>query len=150
MAQHCRQGRPGAGQGELPMSFVMEGMALDDPFRAVIEEKVPAVLEHGRVRPTQIRVAFTDENGPKGGVAIRCALTVELPRRPPTHASAVAENRRLALDGALEALDRLLVRERQRRRELARRPKKYFVAEQGHQPDGEAALPPPRRRRRSA
>jgi ribosome-associated translation inhibitor RaiA len=132
------------------MSFVMEGLAQDDPLRAVIEEKVPAVIGHGRVRPTQVRVAFTDENGPKGGIAVRCALTVEVPRRPAAHTSAVAETRRLALDGAVEALDRLLVRTRQRRRALARRPKKYFIAEQGHRTEGAAELPPPRRRRRSA
>jgi ribosome-associated translation inhibitor RaiA len=132
------------------MSLVMEGLALDDPLRAVIADRITAVMEHGRFRPTQIRVAFTDDNGPKGGIATRCALTVELPRRPAVHAGAVAENRRLALDGALAALDRTMVRERQRRRELARRPKKYFVADQGLRPDGEAGLPPARRRRRSA
>jgi ribosome-associated translation inhibitor RaiA len=77
-------------------------------------------------------------------------VTLELPRRPALHASAVADNPRLALDGALEALERELVSERKRRRDLARRPKKYFVAQQGFLPDGEAALPPARRRRRSA
>jgi ribosome-associated translation inhibitor RaiA len=134
----------------MPMSLVMEGLALDDPLRAVIAERVTTTMERGRLHPTQVRIAFTDDNGPKGGVATRCALTVELPRRPAAHASAVAENRRLALDRALAALDRALVRERQRRRELARRPKKYFVADQGLRPDGEAGLPPARRRRRSA
>jgi ribosome-associated translation inhibitor RaiA len=132
------------------MSIVMEGIALDDPFRAVIEQKLAAVMRRGRLRATGVRVAITDENGPKGGVDIHCAVTVEIPRRPATHASAVAENARLALDGAIEALEREIGRERDRRRDLARRPKKYFVAHEGLRADGEAALPPLRRRRRSA
>jgi ribosome-associated translation inhibitor RaiA len=132
------------------MSLVMEGIALDDPLRAVIEEKLGVTLRRGRGRPTSIRVAFTDENGPKGGADIRCAVTVDVPGRPTLHASAQAENPRLALDGALTALERELVRAGQRRRDAARRPKKYFVAHQGLLPDGEPALPPARRRRRSA
>jgi putative sigma-54 modulation protein len=132
------------------MSLVMEGIALDDPLRAVIEKKLAAMIARGRLRPTAMRVAFSDENGPKGGVDIRCALTVEIPRRPTTHAGGLAESPRLAFDIAAETLERELMRERQRRRDAARRPKKYFVAHQGLLADGEAALPPARRRRRSA
>jgi ribosome-associated translation inhibitor RaiA len=93
-------------------------------------------------------VTFDDINGPKGGVDIRCAITVDVPHHPAVHASALAADQRLALDAALEALEHELVRERQRRRTLARRPKKYFVATQGLQVEGEPALPPARRRRR--
>ena len=128
----------------------MEGIALDDPLRPFIQDKMTAATGRGRMRPTAARVAFTDENGPKGGVGIRCALTVDLPRRPATHASGLGETPRLAFDAAFSALEHELVRERQRRRDVARRPKKYFVASQGNLPDGEAALPPVRRRRRSA
>jgi ribosome hibernation promoting factor len=132
------------------MSILMEGIAIDDPLRAVIEQKLTAAIGRGRIRPTSVRVVFVDENGPKGGVDTRCAVTVEIPRRPGKHASAIAERARLAFDGALEALGRELVRDRQRRRDMARRPKKYFVAQQALRPDGQAALPPIRRRRRSA
>ena len=132
------------------MTLVMEGIALDDPLRPFIQDKMAAATSRGRMRPTSARVAFTDENGPRGGVGIRCALTVDLPRRPATHASGLGETPRLAFDAAHAALEHELSRERQRRRDVARRPKKYFVAEQGHRPDGEAALPPVRRRRRSA
>jgi putative sigma-54 modulation protein len=132
------------------MTLVMEGIGLDDPLRAVIEEKLAAVIRRGRGRPTSSRVAFTDENGPKGGRDIRCALTVEIPRRQTIHASAMAESARVALDGALAALEREMARGLERRRDAARRPKKYFVAHQGMLPEGEAALPPARRRRRSA
>ena len=132
------------------MTLVMEGIALDDPLRAVIQAKVGEVFRRGRGRPTSARVAFTDENGPKGGADLRCAVTVEVPGRPTIHASALAENPRLALDEALAALERELARAQQRRRDAARRPKKYFVAHQGLQPEGEPAMPPARRRRRSA
>ena len=132
------------------MTLVMEGIALDDPLRPFIQDKMTAATGRGRMRPTAARVAFTDENGPKGGIGTRCALTVDLPRRPATHASGLGETPRLAFDAAYTALEHELSRERQRRRDVARRPKKYFVAEQGNRPDGEAALPPVRRRRRSA
>jgi len=132
------------------MTLVMESIALDDPLRPVIRHKITAVADRGRVRPTVARVAFSDENGPKGGVDIRCAVTVEVPRRPALHASHVAGTARQAFDGALEALGRELKNDRQRRRDAARHPKKYFVAHRGLQPDGEAELPPARRRRRSA
>ena len=75
---------PGALR-EDDMTLVMEGIALDDPLRPFIESKMAAVTSRGRLRPISARVAFTDENGPKGGVGIRCSLTVEVPRRPTTH-----------------------------------------------------------------
>jgi len=132
------------------MTLVMEGIALDDPLRPFIQNKMTALTSRGRLRPISARVAFTDENGPKGGIGIRCALTVELPRRPTLHASGLGATPRLAFDAAHAALAHELTRERQRRRDAARRPKKYFAAGLGHLPDGEAALPPVRRRRRSA
>jgi ribosome-associated translation inhibitor RaiA len=132
------------------MTLVMEGIALDDPLRPFIEEKITAATSRGRLRPTAVRVGFTDENGPKGGVGIRCALTVDLPRRPTVHANGLGETPRLAFDAALAALEQELRRSLQRRRDIARRPKKYFTAGLGHLPEGEPALPPVRRRRRSA
>jgi ribosome-associated translation inhibitor RaiA len=132
------------------MTLVLQGLALDDPLRALVADKLSAVVGRGGGRPTVARVAFTDDNGPKGGVHIRCAVTVEAPRRPAVHAEAVAEGPRLALDTVLEILGRELKGQRERRRDAARRPKKYFVARQALLPEGEAALPPARRRRRSA
>jgi putative sigma-54 modulation protein len=132
------------------MGTIIQGITTADPLRDVAEQKLEAVLRRGRIRATSSVVAFTDVNGPKGGVDIRCRVTVEAPGRPAQNASALAAEARLALDGALEALERELTRERGKRRDLSRRPKKYFVAEQGLRPDGEAAMPPVRRRRRSA
>jgi ribosome-associated translation inhibitor RaiA len=125
------------------MTLVMEGIALDDPMRALIEKKVTGVTTRGRLRPISARVGFTDENGPKGG-GIRCALTVEVPRRKAAHASALGDTPQVAFDAALAALEIELQRERERRRDIARRPKKYFAADQAL-----GALPS-RRERRSA
>ena len=132
------------------MSLVIQGITNTDPIRDFTERKLSSLLSRARVRATAIDVTFTDVNGPKGGVDIRAAVTIEVPRRPAQHASALATDARLALDGALEALERELLRDRERRRALARRPKKYFVADLATRPDGEAALPAVRRRRRSA
>ena len=100
------------------MTLVMESIALDDPLRPVIQEKMTAIVGRGRIRPTVARVAFSDENGPKGGVDIRCAVTVELPRRPTIHASHVAETARQAFDGAVETLGRELQSDQQRNRSI--------------------------------
>jgi ribosome-associated translation inhibitor RaiA len=131
------------------MGLVIEGLSLDDPLRAHVEDRVSTATRRLGRGPTAVRVGFTDENGPKGGADIRCAVTVDLPRRPPLHAGAVAVNPRLAFDLALEALEREVQRERGRRRDAARRPKKYFVARQALLPEGEASLRPTRRRRRT-
>jgi ribosome-associated translation inhibitor RaiA len=132
------------------MTLLIEGLSADDPLRAVIADKLEAAMRRGRRQPTSARVGFADQNGPKGGIDIRCAVTLELPRRPSLHADAFGANHRVAFDTALEAIGRELQRERSKSRTRNRRPKKYFVARQGLQPDGEAALPPARRRRRSA
>jgi hypothetical protein len=132
------------------MSTRIHGLQSRDPLRRLVEQKLDSVLRRSHVRPTSCVVHFTDVNGPKGGLDIRCGVTVETPRRPAWHASALAASSRLALEVALLALEHELRRDRGRRRDLARRPKKYFVADVGIRSEGEAALPPVRRRRRSA
>lgn len=82
---------------------------------------------HG-IETARVTVAFTDENGPKGGRAMRCAIGLTLPRRSPVRAEHTAVSARLALDGALETLERDLARVIERRRDAARRPKKYYAA----------------------
>ncbi len=78
--------------------------------------------------PVTAQVNFFDENGPKGGVAIRCALTVRLPYRPAVRVEHMAETSRLAFDGGLAKLERQLEEYRERHRKSQRYPKKYFVA----------------------
>jgi ribosome-associated translation inhibitor RaiA len=97
-------------------------------LRARIEERMTAALEPIKLKPVSAQVAFFDDNGPKGGRAIRCAFTVRLPHRPALRLEHTAETPRLAFDGGFTALERLLDRYRERDRESRRHPKKYFLA----------------------
>lgn len=97
-------------------------------LRARVDAGIDTVLAALPVTPTSARATFTDENGPKGGRAIRCALEVRMPRRTAVHVEALATTARLAFDGALAKLERQLGRVRDTARELKRRPKKYFAA----------------------
>ena len=74
------------------------------------------------------RVAFTDENGPKGGVDTRCTIDLRLVRRAPIHVVGRASSRALALREALERLRRRVRESVGASRAAARRPRKYFAA----------------------
>ena len=100
----------------------------DEAVRAWIARRLPRVLASLPVEPTSVRVGFVDENGPKGGEAIHCALEVRVPRRVAVHVADVASTPHLAFDAALAKLERVLVRRREAVRESKRRPKKYFAA----------------------
>jgi hypothetical protein len=91
------------------------------------DARLAAVLAPAR-GTTSARVAFTDENGPRGGPAIRCALTVSVPPRRLVHVETQAVSARLALDGVLGKLERRLARRAAAGGDARRRPKKYYVA----------------------
>jgi ribosome-associated translation inhibitor RaiA len=74
------------------------------------------------------RLGLSDQNGPKGGVAIRCAIEASVARRAPIHVDARARSVRAAVTGAVNRLERRVRHEVQRVRDGRRRPKKYFVA----------------------
>ena len=107
-----------------------EGRAL----RARVSAQLTGLVDALEFRPTSVRATFTDENGPKGGNAFRCALEVRLPRRTAVHVEAVSTTPRLAFDGGLAKLERQLARVRETSRVLKRRPKKYFVAKRALSP----------------
>jgi ribosome-associated translation inhibitor RaiA len=86
------------------------------------------------VRPITAHVTFVDDNGPKGGRAAPCALTVRLPHRPHIRVEKVAETPRLAFDAALAVLRRDLEQYRERQRDQQRHPKKYCVAKRLREP----------------
>src|SRR5262245_60705918 len=93
-------------------------------YRALTErvtQQLTAALASLRVRPTSARAAFADDNGPKGGVAARCGLTVRIPHRAPLHVEHVAETPRRAFELALAALERGVERYRERARDSRRR-----------------------------
>ena len=72
------------------MSVVIEGLGDDRALRTLISGKVTNTLARLQVPVTTVRVQFSDENGAKGGVDIRCSLTVAVPHRPELHADTVA------------------------------------------------------------
>jgi ribosome-associated translation inhibitor RaiA len=96
--------------------------------RAQFARRLADTIAASPVPPTSARATFEDENGPKGGRAIRCALEVRLPRRPVIHVEVVGATVRLAFDGALAKLDRQIDRLIDTGRALKRRPKKYYAA----------------------
>jgi hypothetical protein len=109
--------------------------------------------------PSIAKVIFADENGPKGGVDTRCTIVFHMPRRRDLSVTAVAKTGDLAFDAAHAALDMGVTRESERRRELVRRPKKYFLAKKllapettldGSTASAEAPRPKRARRRRVA
>ena len=130
------------------MTLEIDGLSGSPRFRTLIAKKLDLAFERHGVQPVATRVVFNDENGPKGGLGIRCGVTVELPRRPTLHVDHLADSQRIAFDGAIEALERQVMRDRGRMREQRRRPKKYFVAKRLLASESGAA--PARPRRRSA
>jgi hypothetical protein len=74
------------------------------------------------------RVAFADDNGPKGGVALRCSIQLHVARWSPIHVEACAASAGQALLEATDKLRRRVERVRIGGREAGRHPKKYFVA----------------------
>jgi hypothetical protein len=110
------------------VTIEVRGISGDRRFRAHVVRALEETLGRLGVVPVSAHVAFADENGPKGGIAVRCLLEVRVPRRPPIDARHLAESARLAFDGALTKLDRQVARDRGRRRQQSRRPKKYYVA----------------------
>jgi hypothetical protein len=101
------------------------------PVGAALRTRVAAKLT-GAVAalppPVTIRATFFDDNGPKGGRAMRCALTVRRPYAPDVRVEHTAASARRAFDESLAILHRELGEERDRVRESRRRPKKYYLA----------------------
>jgi ribosome-associated translation inhibitor RaiA len=109
------------------MSIEISGRTISGPLRTRITTLLGDVLKDVP-SPATAQVTFFDENGPKGGLGIRCAFTISLPRRPRIRVEHVAETPRLAFDGGFTALERRLKAAAERRRDLRRRPKKYYTA----------------------
>lgn len=106
----------------------ISGVDKEPALRARIAKLMSAALAKLAVRPLRSEVAFVDDNGPKGGRAMRCALTVRVPHRPNVRVERSAETCRLAFDAAFAILERQLERYRERDRESKRHPKKYFAS----------------------
>ena len=109
-------------------TIIVTGVVRSRALVARVTRELTAAPTYRGMRPTSVRADFSDEDGPKRRVAIRCGLTVHLARRPPVHVEHVAETAVRAFELALAALERALEREHERARDNRRRPKKYYAA----------------------
>jgi ribosome-associated translation inhibitor RaiA len=100
----------------------------DRALRTRIRARMDETLRRLGVSPVDAQVVFVDDNGPKGGPALRCSVTVRLPYRPEVRVEDSATTTRLAFDAAFANLQRQLERYRERQRESRRYPKKYYAA----------------------
>jgi ribosomal subunit interface protein len=139
------------------MTIEIRGISIDRALHDHVDKKLASALVRLTVKPVVAQATFFDENGPKGGLAVRCALTVRVPYRAHVRAEDTAETTRLAFDGSLAKLERELERYRERDRDDKRHPKKYYAAKQlttatpegaGAAPKRPAASPPARARGR--
>jgi len=107
----------------------ISGIEGDRALRARTAKLMRTLLAKLAVRPLRSEAVFVDDARPRGGRALRCALTVRLPYRPNIRVERCAETPRLAFDAAFAILERQVERYRERERENKRHPKKYFAAE---------------------
>ena len=123
----------------------ISGLGRDPVLRARASSRIGAALKPLQVKPVAALVSFFDDNGPRGGRAVRCALTVRLPYRPTVRVEHTAETPHLAFDGGFASLERQLERYRERDRDNKRRPKKYYLAKRLLEGESAAAARRPRR-----
>ena len=101
----------------------INGLRRQDRLRADVVDELSRLMEGRGLSPRSIRVAFFDDDGPRGGVAIRCALTVTPSRGPLVRVEHTARTHAAGFRGALTTLARLLKRRVQRRRRRLRYPR---------------------------
>ena len=123
------------------------GLAEPTARRLRAAARVTEVLAVMSRRAVSARLTFTDQNGPTGGPAVRCAATVTVAGWGPLHVEDLATTPALALTGTLARLERRLARRRELDREGRRRPKKYYAAARARAGASAAGVRPRRRRR---
>ena len=96
--------------------------------RAHIAARLERALGRLPLAPVSARVTFSDENGPRGGDDIRCAVLVELPHQPAIRVERTATTPRVAFDESCDRIVRQLERSRERWQDGRRHPKKYYAA----------------------
>ena len=125
------------------MAIEIRGVPTDPALRSHVRARLTPSLAHLATKPITAQVTFFDENGPKGGLAMRSAITVRLPYRPHVRVEDTAETLWTAFDGAFAKLERELERYRERDRQSKRHPKKYYTARRlmATETDGAADTP---------
>lgn len=106
------------------------GIDPDATLRARIERLLTMTIERVTSRPVRGVVSFFDDNGPKGGPAMRCALTVSIPHQSSIRVEHRAESFDLAFKAAFTALERRIEQDSDRNHQDRRHPKKYYATRQ--------------------
>jgi hypothetical protein len=88
------------------MEIEIVGIPRSTAARLRLPRRVRTALTPARGAVGDCRIAFRDENGPKGGVDTRCTIDVRLSRRAPIHVTGRGTSSALALREALERLQR--------------------------------------------
>ncbi|HEY7726827.1 MAG TPA: HPF/RaiA family ribosome-associated protein [Candidatus Eisenbacteria bacterium] len=125
----------------------IRGIPVGPALRTRVTRELTSAVARLPETPVRVQASFFDDNGPKGGRAIRCSLTFRVPYRPNIRVEHTADTARLAFDESIATLERELARYRERDRENKRHPKKYFAARRllsGREPEASGA-PEPRR-----
>jgi hypothetical protein len=104
------------------------GLPIDPSLRARIVRRIRRALVGVQTSPIHADVTFADVNGPKGGLDVRCAIDVQIPRTAPLHAEAIARRDFTAFDRSVAVITRRIAQRLLRRQESGRRPKKYYAA----------------------
>jgi putative sigma-54 modulation protein len=110
------------------MKLDVRGVTDQPGLLAHVTERMTTLLGRSPSSAITARITFVDDNGPKGGVDLRCALTLRLPRSSELHVEHVSDTARSAFDGALAGLEHQIERQVGRGRDNRRHPKKYFLA----------------------
>src|ERR1051325_8364200 len=101
----------------------ISGLRGRDRLRTDIVKQLNGLVARRSVAVRAVRVAFFDDDGPRGGVAIRCALTLTPSRGAIVRVEHTARTYSAAFKGALAILTRQLKRRVQRRRRRQRHPR---------------------------
>jgi hypothetical protein len=105
------------------MLIRISGLRGRNRLRIDVAKQMRRLLERRSASPRAVRIAFFDDDGPRGGVAIRCALTLTPARGPGIRVEHTARTYSAAFKGALTILTRQVKRRRQRQRRPMRFPR---------------------------
>lgn len=120
----------------------VSGLRGRDRLRSDVVTQIRRLLERRGASPRAVRIAFFDDDGPRGGVAIRCALTLTPSRGPSIRVEHTARTYSAAFKGALTVLTRRVKRRAQRQRHRTRYPRPRSAAvrlRRAQRPDEEDA-----------
>lgn len=102
------------------MRIGISGLEGQARLRVEVVARLSGLFERRRLSSVSARAAFSGEDGPRGGMAIRCALTVRLEGARAIRIEHAPGTYGAAFRGVLSSLKRQLERHAQRGRRRAR------------------------------